>query len=69
MSNPICINNVKIENTMFFEELTVCKEVMFRIEHAAVVAPRTVRELVKFTDSIPKLISWKNAVVAQIEQF
>ncbi|KAG0959794.1 hypothetical protein G6F31_011298 [Rhizopus arrhizus] len=43
--------------------------VMFRIEHAAVVAPRTIRELVKFTDNIPKLTSWKNAVVAQIEQF
>lgn len=54
---------------MFFEELTVYEEVMFRIEYAAVVAPRTIRELVKFTDNIPKLISWKNAVVAQIEQF
>ncbi|KAG1302543.1 hypothetical protein G6F64_010838 [Rhizopus arrhizus] len=43
--------------------------VMFRIEHAAVVAPRTIRELVKFTDNIPNLTSWKNVVVAQIEQF
>lgn len=41
---------------MFFEELTVYEEVMFRIEHAVVVAPRTIRELVKFTDNIPKLI-------------
>ncbi|KAL0141774.1 hypothetical protein V8B55DRAFT_1595710 [Mucor lusitanicus] len=55
------------ENTMFFEELTVYEETLFRIEHAAVIAPRTIRELIKFTDNIPKLISWKNAVVAQVE--
>ncbi|EIE84403.1 hypothetical protein G6F55_005687 [Rhizopus delemar] len=62
-------NSTKIENTMFFEELVVHEEVTFRIQHAAIIVPRTARELVKFTSEIPKLIGWKDAVVKQIEQF
>ena len=62
-------NSTKIENTMFFEELMVYEEVMFRIQHAAIIVPRTIRQLIKFTSEIPKLIGWKDAVVKQIEQF
>lgn len=54
---------------MFSEELTVCEEVMFTVEHAAVVAPRTIRELVKLTDNIPKLISRRVAHTYKIQVF
>ena len=54
---------------MFFEELVVHEEVMFRTQHAAIIVPRTIRQLVKFTSEILKLIGWKDAVVKQIEQF
>jgi hypothetical protein len=49
-------NSTKIENTMFFEELVEHEEVMSRIQHAAIIVPRTTRQLVKFTSEIPKLI-------------
>ncbi|KAI9004819.1 hypothetical protein CLU79DRAFT_806486 [Phycomyces nitens] len=58
-----------LNNTMFFEELVVHEEVMFRIQHAAIIVPTTARQLVKFTLEIPKLIAWKDAVVKQVEQF
>ncbi|KAG1151266.1 hypothetical protein G6F37_004810 [Rhizopus arrhizus] len=63
-----CIST-KIENTMFFEGLVVHEEVMFRIQCAAIIVPRMIRQLVKFTSEILKLIGWKDAVVKQIEQF
>ncbi|KAI8330396.1 hypothetical protein EDC96DRAFT_548954 [Choanephora cucurbitarum] len=57
------------ENTIFFEELSVYKKAMFRIQHVAVRIPTTVRLLIKFTDEIPKIIAWRNAVVKHVEQF
>ncbi|KAI8876579.1 hypothetical protein K501DRAFT_298739 [Backusella circina FSU 941] len=63
------MNGYPANNTMFFEELVVHEEVMFRIQHTAIIVPRTTRQLVKFTSEIPKLIVWKDAVVKQIEQF
>ncbi|KAI8638120.1 hypothetical protein BD408DRAFT_453816 [Parasitella parasitica] len=57
------------ENTIFFEELSVYKKAMFRIQHVAITIPTTVRSLVKFADEIPKIIAWRNAVVKHVEQF
>ncbi|KAI9336906.1 hypothetical protein BD770DRAFT_401469 [Pilaira anomala] len=54
---------------MFFEELVQYKDVMFRIEHVSLIIPTTVRQIVKFTCEIPKLIAWRDAVVKQVEDF
>jgi hypothetical protein len=54
---------------IFFEELRVYNETMFRMQHVAITIPTTVRLLVKFTDEIPKMIAWRNAVVKHVEQF
>lgn len=59
----------KIENTIFFEQLSVYKKTMFRIQHVAITIPTTVRLLVKFANEIPKIIAWRNAVVKHVEQF
>ncbi|KAG0783374.1 hypothetical protein G6F22_008709 [Rhizopus arrhizus] len=64
VKKQIFFKSTKIENTMFFEELVVHEEVMFRTQHAAIIVPRTIRQLVKFTSEILKLIGWKDAVVA-----
>lgn len=66
LSNSAILKNRKYD---FFEELSVYKKAMFRIQHVAITIPTTVRLLVKFADEIPKIIAWRNAVVKHVEQF
>lgn len=67
LSNRAILKNRKYD--FFFEELSVYKKAMFRIQHVAITIPTTVRSLVKFADEIPKIIAWRNAVVKHVERF
>lgn len=53
LSNRVIL---KIENTIFFEELSVYKKAMFRILHVAITIPT----IVKFAAKFPKIIALRN---------
>lgn len=60
---------LKLENTIFFEELVEHKEILFRIQHLALNVPTAVKLLLKFISQIPQLLAWRNAVINHIDQF